>query len=580
METENKYFSEEEIELIESVRANIKDLKTKAPIENNYLEAFKSAYAKNAESGKYEDYKEWFKAGYQIHALGMEKSIWESISKDEGRKQLLNIYWNYFKVDDATRGDVISNFNRMALVTSHAMFPDLHKVMIGGSQRVMDRRLINDKDNTNFRLIDYKNAKQHFSSSEYMIDYYEIKKNKDANLVKKNAFDLWFDNPPVNYVSVVYDAELPHGLNYKNENAIYNDFLAPELKNGPGTYDLFFEHIFENICGENEEVFEFVKRWILHLIKYPNSKSGVALALRGKQGTGKTTLFDILSMFFDKRYANTINEAEQLTNRFNANYASSYLLSLEEAVFAGSKKSGVWAKLKDMLTNPTIDVERKGVDKDTIPNHLHVMITTNSDWAAPKEEGDRRYLVLSVGDKRRNDEDFFTELRYQMENGGAKKLKELALADESIERRMEWKIPHTDAGVEDMLNTVSQVKRMLVRLYEEYHEDYNNVSEIFRRTTTGGLFIQPAALYENYKTIGVGIDRGRKEVKKILSDYYKKAVVSKGQGNVYGYVFDNIEEFKNVLIEEAFYGVSPFKEEKWVDGEEEIIVNTVENLFI
>ena len=29
-------------------------------------------------------------------------------------------------------------------------------------------------------------------------------------------------------------------------------------------------------------------------------------------------------------------------NRFNGAYASNYLISLEEAVFAGTKKSGAW----------------------------------------------------------------------------------------------------------------------------------------------------------------------------------------------------------------------------------------------
>ena len=120
-------------------------------------------------------------------------------------------------------------------------------------------------------------------------------------------------------------------------------------------------------------------------------------------------------------------------------------------------------KLKDLITNKHITLERKGMEPIVVDNNLHIMITTNEDWAAPKEVNDRRYLILRTNNNRLNDQKYFQGIIKQMKEGGCKKLFEAAQADASIKREMVWTIPNTKESVDDLTYTASQTVRMWMR---------------------------------------------------------------------------------------------------------------------
>lgn len=483
-------------------------------------------------------------------------------------------------ISDLSHPKNIYRVNNKALKKSYKMFNNLRKVRFGGKQLVMDLTLATE-DDYDYDVFRYEEGKRHYTEKKFLLDYVGLKNNKHE-IIQKNAFDIWFENPPVSYIGLKYDAELPYGTVEVNGAKVFNDYKKPVLKDGEGTYDLFFQHIEEVVCDGNIVVADFVKKWIYHMMKYPNAKNGVALAMRGEPGTGKTTMYQILKGVFDKRFTTTINKAEDFSNRFNAKYASCYLVSLEEAVFAGTRKTGVWSILKDVLTNDKIQLEKKGVDAIDIDNHLHIMITTNHDWAAPKEEGDRRYLVLSVNDSKKGDREYFKDLYWNMENGGLKKLYDYAVNESGItENDEDWTIPETLAGTEDMLKTISKTKRGLMRLYWEYKEDRNSVKHIFEHTDSGMLVIRPANLYELYRNSGVGIDRGRKEAAEIFEGQRRKITITTGGDSVRGYVFNDIEDYRNVMIKNGFKGQDVFKadEEETIDDGEDIVLNTVEGIL-
>ncbi|MCU9931097.1 hypothetical protein OFL77_27585, partial [Escherichia coli] len=51
-------------------------------------------------------------------------------------------------------------------------------------------------------------------------------------------------------------------------------------------------------------------------------------------------------------------------------------------------------------------------------NITRVAIIGNEDWLVPASFDERRYAVFSVGDGRRQDRDFFHNMRVGMEEGG------------------------------------------------------------------------------------------------------------------------------------------------------------------
>ena len=63
--------------------------------------------------------------------------------------------------------------------------------------------------------------------------------------------------------------------------------------------------------------------------------------------------------------------------------------------------------MKGLITEPTIDVEKKGVDVITLPNCLKIIKATNRKWVAPVEAGDRRYAIFDTSDQFANDQKYF-----------------------------------------------------------------------------------------------------------------------------------------------------------------------------
>jgi hypothetical protein len=74
--------------------------------------------------------------------------------------------------------------------------------------------------------------------------------------------------------------------------------------------------------------------------------------------------------------------------------------------------------LKVLSTEPTITVEAKYRDAITVPNHLHIMMATNADWAIDASLDARRFCVLNVNRSRVGDFPYFKTIYDELENGG------------------------------------------------------------------------------------------------------------------------------------------------------------------
>ncbi len=65
--------------------------------------------------------------------------------------------------------------------------------------------------------------------------------------------------------------------------------------------------------------------------------------------------------------------------------------------------------LRDMLTNDKMEIEKKGLDSITVPNRLHIVFTTNSDFIY-FDPNERRFTVFEVPTHKQNDKVYFGEL--------------------------------------------------------------------------------------------------------------------------------------------------------------------------
>ena len=183
-----------------------------------------------------------------------------------------------------------------------------------------------------------------------------------------------------------------------------------------GDWSLLRAHILDIICDGNAEYFTWLMAWMAQLVQQPIIKMGTAVVLKGEKGTGKTKLAECLMKIIGV-HATRATQGRHVTGNFNQHLASCLLLVCEEAVWAGDKQAeGV---LKSLITDNSIMLEGKGINAFEIDNFTRVFITTNEAWAVPATYDERRFFVLDVSSKRKQDTAYFAAIDEQMNNGGA-----------------------------------------------------------------------------------------------------------------------------------------------------------------
>ena len=162
-----------------------------------------------------------------------------------------------------------------------------------------------------------------------------------------------------------------------------------------------------------------------------------------------------------------IAKAEQITGKFNASCSGKVVIFADEAFWAGDKAS--LGALKVMITEPTLRIERKGVDAITEPNFIHLYMASNEEWHTPAGFHERRFFVLKVSDAKRQDHDYFSKIVEEMENGGREALLAFLLARPiTPERRKQLReAPKTEELGKQVERSMSPEMRWWKGLLEE-----------------------------------------------------------------------------------------------------------------
>lgn len=237
--------------------------------------------------------------------------------------------------------------------------------------------------------------------------------------VMKNKADAWFNHEKrAQYIDgIVFEPstyangiEVPAVLSSKVFNVWEGYSVEP--KSG-GTWALLEYHLRNVICNGDVECYEYLINWIARSLQYPNLNGQVAVVFQGEKGCGKGTLGNFLVSLFGQ-HALQINNSQHLVGNFNAHLQNCCFLFADEVFFAGDKQQE--NILKGLITEPTINVERKGIDVETSVNRLKVLMASNNEWVVPTSSDERRYFVLEISNKYRNQSSYFTPLVRELSN--------------------------------------------------------------------------------------------------------------------------------------------------------------------
>lgn len=205
----------------------------------------------------------------------------------------------------------------------------------------------------------------------------------------------------------------------KDTPGSYNMWKGFGCESIPGDCTLFLDHVRRNICSGDEELYTYVVGWMARMMQEPGTPGEVAIVLRGGRGTGKSFFAVQLGKLLGRHFLHVSNSSH-LTGNFNSHLRDLVLLFGDEAFYAGDKRHA--SILKTLITESTLTIERKGVDVETAPNYIHLIMASNDMHVVPAGGDERRYMVLDVGTGNQQDTQYFSHIARAMDEGGREAL--------------------------------------------------------------------------------------------------------------------------------------------------------------
>ncbi len=173
----------------------------------------------------------------------------------------------------------------------------------------------------------------------------------------------------------------------------------------------FLEHLHEVIASGDDTIAEYVTDLLADAVQRPGRPIGKALALRGRQGSGKSCFVEAFGGLFGRHFI-TVSHRDQIVGKFNAHLSGKVVVFGDEAIWGGTKDT--IGTLKRLVSQAKTTIERKGVDLVDEPNYVHLFMATNEDWTWPAGPFERRGIVLDVN--RSSSEAYFTALWAELES--------------------------------------------------------------------------------------------------------------------------------------------------------------------
>lgn len=158
-------------------------------------------------------------------------------------------------------------------------------------------------------------------------------------------------------------------------------------------WKIVLDHIRNVLCNGDEQFYKYVINWIAWLFQRPK-KIGTMLLFSGGEGIGKSRFFHKIA----KHMIRSINTLEvhgfdSVVGRFNGHIAGKRLVLLHE-VSDGNVRNA--SKLKNLLTDAVLEIEKKGVDQYSIDSyHFFIGFTNHTIIPVLSELGmNRRICVI------------------------------------------------------------------------------------------------------------------------------------------------------------------------------------------
>lgn len=238
----------------------------------------------------------------------------------------------------------------------------------------------------------------------------KVGEGKSPRAQKQVPIRLWFEDPDMRTYNRVTslpfgDIKLPPKTynTYKPSKFYGNEITFDDVRYNEKAVNTFLRHV-KIVCNHEPKPSEFFLKWIASYIQTPQKK-GIQICITGKQGTGKTSITDVIRALVGGNTLETSKPQIDVWGRFNLAMCGCSLVILSEV----DKRNQVSfdGEIKKLITDKTMNIEPKNGKTFTIPS-FHRFITV-SNYADPvfTEDGDRRNLITQMSPELTEDEKYW-----------------------------------------------------------------------------------------------------------------------------------------------------------------------------
>jgi hypothetical protein len=183
----------------------------------------------------------------------------------------------------------------------------------------------------------------------------------------------------------------PQKIFFEEGTAVVNTWQQPPYRVAQPDANTAFDEFLEYVIPTQSER-DMFKKWLSWSLKHEGDKPKWAVLLYSeKQGTGKSTLTDVVKALFGEQNTARTNGVSKLVGRFNKEVLEKKLVVVEEVeVKKGSSQAN---SLKSLITEDSTMVEAKNMPLYVEQIYCAFLMTSNHLplWL---EDSDRRFFIL------------------------------------------------------------------------------------------------------------------------------------------------------------------------------------------
>ena len=154
------------------------------------------------------------------------------------------------------------------------------------------------------------------------------------------------------------------------------------------------------LCGEREDVALNVLNWIGRGLFYPSERAKFALfIISDLKGAGKSLLGNLVGELYGHEASVSLGGIDGLIGPFPGDVLTgkAFVCVHETSDRGDAGRFGAMERLKSMITEPALSLNRKGVSQISVDNYCRFLFLSNHEDGLVVDDNERRLAVVNCG---------------------------------------------------------------------------------------------------------------------------------------------------------------------------------------